>query len=77
MSGLGWRNALCETAFVARLHEGAPAEGDMDALAVRWPDWHARIAGFLMDDPLHELRDELGRRLQAQDAAGPQWGLFA
>ena len=32
MSGMGWRNALCETAFVARLREGAPAEGDMDAL---------------------------------------------
>jgi hypothetical protein len=68
---------LCETAFVARLREGAPAEGDMDALAVRWPDWNARIAGFLMDDPLHQLRDELGRRLQAQDDAGPQRGLFA
>jgi hypothetical protein len=77
MSGLGWRNALCETAFVARLREGAPAEGDMDALAVRWPDWNARIAGCLMDDPLRGLRDELGRRLQAQDDAGPQRGLFA
>lgn len=77
MSGLGWRNALCETAFVARLREGAPAEGDMDALAVRWPDWNARIAGFLMDDPLRELRDELGRRLQAQDGDAPQRKLFA
>lgn len=76
MSGLGWRNALCETAFVARLREGVPAEGDMDALAVRWPDWNARIAGFLMDDPLRELRDELGRRLQARDGDAPQRQLF-
>jgi hypothetical protein len=30
-----------------------------------------------MDDPLRGLRDELGRRLQAQDDAGPQRGLFA
>jgi hypothetical protein len=76
MSGLGWRNALCETAFVARAREGVPAEGDMDALAVRWPDWNARIAGFLMDDPLRELRDELGRRLQARDGDAPQRQLF-
>jgi len=76
MSGLGWRNALCETAFVARLREGTPADGDMDALAVRWPDWNARIAGFLMDDPLRGLRDELGRRLQAQDGDAPQRQLF-
>jgi hypothetical protein len=77
MSGLGWRNVLCQTAFVARGREGAPAEGDMDALAVRWPDWNARIAGFLMDDPLRALRDELGRRLQAQDSEAPQRELFA
>ena len=76
LSGLGWRNTLCETAFVARLREGAPGEGDMEALAVRWPDWHARIAGFLMDDPLRGLRDELGRRLQAQDRDVPQQQLF-
>jgi hypothetical protein len=77
MSGLGWRNALCETAFVARLREAVPGDGDMDALAVRWPDWNARIAGFLMEDPLRELRDELGRRLQAQDGEAPQRKLFA
>lgn len=79
LSGLGWRNALCETAFVSRLGEGAPADGDMDALAVRWPDWHARIAGFLMDDPLRELRDELGRKLRAlgDDDDAPQRKLFA
>jgi hypothetical protein len=49
----------------------------MDALAVRWPDWNARIAGFLMDDPLRELRDELGRRLQARDGDAPQRQLFS
>ena len=49
----------------------------MDALAVRWPDWNARIAGFLMGDPLRDLRDELGRRLQAQGGDAPQRKLFA
>ncbi|HAU81652.1 MAG TPA: glycosyltransferase, partial [Stenotrophomonas sp.] len=32
MAGLGWRNALCETAFVARVAEGVTGEGDMEAL---------------------------------------------
>ena len=51
LAGLGWRNVLCETAFVVRAVEGAPREGDMDALCARWPAWHARIAHCLMDDP--------------------------
>ncbi|WDS35684.1 glycosyltransferase [Pseudoxanthomonas sp.] len=59
LSGLGWRNVLCETAFVARGSEGGPADGDMDALATRWPDWNARLARFLMNDPLHEVRARL------------------
>jgi hypothetical protein len=59
LSGLGWRNALCETAFVARGGEGGPAEGDLEALAARWPEWHARLAHFLMDDPLHARREQL------------------
>lgn len=71
LSGLGWRNALCETAFVARGGEGGPAEGDMDALASRWPDWHARLAHFLMDDPLHATREQLAVRY-AQTVAS-QW----
>ena len=59
LSGLGWRNVLCETAFVARRGEGTPADGDMDTLAARWPDWHARVAHFLMSDPLHAARTRL------------------
>lgn len=60
LAGLGWRNALCETAFVARGGEGLPADGDMDALNARWPAWSARVASFLMGDPLHALREQLG-----------------
>ncbi len=77
LGGLGWRNALCETAFVARGGEGAPSDGDLDALAVRWPAWHARLARFLMDDPLHAMRAQLAQRLAAVDTPMPQRDLFA
>ncbi len=59
MSGLGWRNVLCDNAFVGRQEEGRLAEGDMDVLANRWPSWTARLAGFLMDDPLRAHREHL------------------
>ena len=76
-SGLGWRNVLCETAFVARAAEGAPADGDQDALAARWPGWHARVAGFLMEDPLHALRARLSQAYADASPATPQRELFA
>ena len=62
LSGLGWRNALCETAFVARAGEGTPFDGDLDALNARWPAWNARLAHFLMQDPLHAAREHLSAR---------------
>ena len=77
LAGLGWRNVLCETAFVARGGEGAPADGDLDVLAARWPTWHPRLAGFLMDDPLHALRERLADVLAAPDPTSPQRELFA
>lgn len=77
LSGLGWRNALCETAFVIRDVEGLPVDGDMDALSVRWPAWHAQLAHFLMDDPLRALRDRLVDALARDDSAPPQPDLFA
>jgi hypothetical protein len=76
LSGLGWRNVLCETAFVARGGEGGPADGDLDVLAARWPAWHARLAAFLMSDPLHEMRGRL-QALHAQLRETPQHDLFA
>ena len=76
MAGLGWRNALCETAFVARGGEGGPADGDLDALAARWPGWHARLAEFLMQDPVADRRQELARRLAQVDPPS-QHELFA
>ena len=76
LSGLGWRNVLCETAFVARGGEGGPADGDMDALAVRWPAWHARLATFLMQDPLHAARVQLSELQAGIDGPQCQHDLF-
>lgn len=76
LSGLGWRNVLCETAFVARGGEGGPAEGDMLALASRWPGWHPRLADFLMRDPLRDARGRLHAGLAALDGEPPQQELF-
>lgn len=76
MAGLGWRNVLCETAFVACAGEGRPAEGDLDALATRWPAWPARLAAFLMEDPLRESRAQLQQLLAAQPPLDPQRALF-
>jgi hypothetical protein len=77
LSGLGWRNVLCETAFVARGSEGVPADGDLDGLAARWPGWHARLAEFLMHDPLHSRRTELSEACSRVLPALPQRELFA
>ena len=76
LSGLGWRNALCETAFVARGGEGGPAEGDMDAINARWPAWNARLANFLMDDPLRAPRERLASLYADIATPEPQRELF-
>lgn len=76
-SGMGWRNVLCEAAFVARRSEGVPFDGDLDAIAVRWPAWHARVAHFLMDDPLRPTRDQLQSLLATIGPPDAQGDLFA
>ncbi len=76
LSGLGWRNALCETAFVARGGEGLPGDGDMDAINARWPAWHARLANFLMEDPVRALREHLSSLYLEAGAPEPQRELF-
>ncbi len=76
LSGLGWRNALCETAFVARGGEGSPRERDLDVLNARWPGWNARLANFLMNDPLHEQRERLASLIRDVGSPEPQRELF-
>ncbi|SOD56251.1 Glycosyl transferase family 2 [Pseudoxanthomonas wuyuanensis] len=76
LSGLGWRNVLCETAFVARGGEGGPADGDMDAINARWPAWHPRLADFLMHDPLRQPREQLAALYDQVGMPEPQRELF-
>lgn len=76
LSGLGWRNALCETTFVARVRESLPADGDGDRLAARWPAWNSRLAGWLMRDPLRDTRRRLQACVEATAAPPSQRGLF-
>ncbi len=77
MSAHGWRNVLCDTAFVGRRNEGRHADSDLDALAARWPGWHARLAQFLMQDPLHATRAQLTQLYGNTAPATPQRELFA
>ena len=77
LAGLGWRNVLCTSAFVSRPAEGVPADGDMERLGARWPDWHARLAGFLMEDPLRPARTRLSTLLEETGPPDPQADLFA
>jgi hypothetical protein len=76
LAGLGWRNVLCDTAYVARRGEGLPFNGDMDALAARWPDWHPRLANYLMQDPLRASRVQLSALLENLGDPEAQRDLF-
>lgn len=77
LAAMGWRNALCENAFVARDREPWHGEEDLDVLSVRWPGYRPRLAQFLMGDPLHAVRAELQRRYDEAADASPQDDLFA
>lgn len=77
MTGLGWRNVLCETAFVARIGESGHVPGDLDALATRWPGWTPRLADFLMHDPLQAAREDLQVRYQQAIMPLAQGDLFS
>ena len=77
MAGLGWRNALCENAYVARAAEAQAQDGEMEALGTRWPAWQPRLAGFLMGDPLLQLRQDLQRLHQQAIMPRSQGDLFA
>ncbi len=76
LAAMGWRNALCEHAFVARDREPWHGDGDLDVLAVRWPGYRPRLANFLMEDPLHDTRAQLQRLYDADADDSPQDDLF-
>lgn len=82
-SAMGWRNVLCETAYV--VHDGhasfgplglAPNGDNLARLLARWPDYNERVARFIMADPLRGLRAHLGDRIEALAHSGPQRDLF-
>ena len=82
-AAMGWRNVLCETAYVVHLGgasfaplDMAPGGGNLERLLARWPDYNERIARFIMADPLAPLRLRLLERMQALAASGPQRDLF-
>jgi len=82
-AAMGWRNVLCETAYVVHLGgasfgplDMAPGGENLERLLARWPDYNERIARFIMADPLAPLRLRLIDRLQALAASGPQRDLF-
>lgn len=77
LAAMGWRNVLCETAFVARDREAEHGDDDLDVIAVRWPDYRPRLARFLMDDPLFATRAQLQALYDQADGDSPQDDLFA
>lgn len=65
-AGFGWRNVLCDDAYVVRAGSasvGRVGSGNMCGLAVRWPRYQQQIAEYIMADPLRPLRERIGRRL--------------
>lgn len=82
-AAMGWRNVLCDTAYVVH-HGGAsfgplelPADGgNLGRLLARWPVYHEQVARFLLEDPLRPLRAHLQENLEALARSGPQRDLF-
>lgn len=79
----GWRNVLCDDAYVAHLGgasfgpEGhAPGGENLARLNARYPGYNALIAEFILRDPLRALRERLTQRKQQLAAAAPQRDLF-
>lgn len=77
-ASMGWRNVLCDSAYIGH---AAPSAGDSSAanftrLLARWPDYHERVARFILADPLRPLRQRLVERIGQIERSGPQRDLF-
>jgi len=79
----GWRNVLCDDAYVVHMEHGTfeptdqePAGDNLQRLLARWPDYHERIARFILADPLAPLRARLQRRLHQLAHPHAQHDLF-
>ena len=82
-AGHGWRNVLCDDAYVA--HRGgasfgpeghAPGGENLARLNARYPGYNARIADFILRDPLQPLRERFAARLAAMPRTPSQRPLF-
>jgi hypothetical protein len=78
---MGWRNVLCDNAYVAQtIASGGnhrAGSGNFSRLLARWPDYHERVARFILTDPLRPLRLRLAERIEGIERSGPQRDLFA
>lgn len=79
--GLGWRNLLCPSAYVASGAGGAVVGGgaglgEMERLQSRWPDFQERVARFILEDRLRGPRERIRARLSELSRRGPQRDLF-
>lgn len=79
----GWRNVLCDTAYVG--HQGGasfslqghhPGGENLRRLNARYPEYNARVADFILRDPLRPLRQRLADRLAARRPDPAQGALF-
>jgi GT2 family glycosyltransferase len=79
----GWRNVLCDDAYVA--HRGGasfapeglqPGGENLARLNARYPGYNAAIADFILRDPLRPLRERFARSVELQRAATAQHDLF-
>jgi GT2 family glycosyltransferase len=80
----GWRNVLCDTAYVA--HRGGssfaaqghhPGGENLARLNARYPGYNAQVADFILRDPLRPLRERLAQRLATRRRDPAQGALFA
>lgn len=76
LQAFGGVDLLCMQAYVGRVDEGRPGEGDLDHVAARWPHWNARLADFLMDDPLRTQRDTATAAIARHGRGDAQADLF-
>ncbi|GIX34519.1 MAG: hypothetical protein KatS3mg126_0298 [Lysobacteraceae bacterium] len=71
----GWRNLFCPTAYVAHLGGAsfaatghAPGGENLRRLLIRYPDYNARVAAFILADPLRPYRERLAKALAALES---------
>ncbi|WP_407908690.1 glycosyltransferase family 2 protein [Lysobacter claricitrinus] len=76
LQAFGGVDLLCMQAYVGRVDEGRPSDGDLDRVAARWPHWNTRLAEFLMDDPLRGQRDHIVEALAQRASGDAQADLF-